>query len=221
MLSPREYEEFFLATVKICNYARQWALQADDFDREAIMWMLCSTRGKIETYAKNAKPPTSTMQVYNFEKKQVRVFIENGEPWWVAKDVAEALEYSFQANLIAHVPEEWKGIKPINTPGGIQKMLCLSEQGLYFFLGRSDKPKALPYQRWVAGEVIPSIRKTGRYSLSKNERDSIQERKLAVREKYAEARYLDAMARNARELRALAREHRAVLSQRFIEKIAI
>jgi hypothetical protein len=42
-------------------------------------------------------------------------------------------------------------------------MLCLSEQGLYFFLSRSDKPAALPFQKWIAGEVIPAIRKTGTY----------------------------------------------------------
>lgn len=42
-------------------------------------------------------------------------------------------------------------------------MLTLSEQGLYFFLGRSDKPKALPFQKWLAGEVLPAIRKTGKY----------------------------------------------------------
>lgn len=39
----------------------------------------------------------------------------------------------------------------------------LSEQGLYFFLGRSDKPKALPFQKWLAGDVLPALRKTGRY----------------------------------------------------------
>ena len=44
-------------------------------------------------------------------------------------------------------------------------MHCLSEPGLYFFLGRSDKPKALPFQKWVAGEVIPTIRKTGEYKM--------------------------------------------------------
>lgn len=42
-------------------------------------------------------------------------------------------------------------------------MLTLTEQGLYFFLGRSDKPAALPFQKWLAGEVLPSIRKTGGY----------------------------------------------------------
>jgi len=42
-------------------------------------------------------------------------------------------------------------------------MAVLAEQGLYFFLGRSDKPAALPFQKWIAGEVLPSIRKTGEY----------------------------------------------------------
>ena len=43
-------------------------------------------------------------------------------------------------------------------------MLCLTENGVYFFLGRSDKKKALPYQMWIAGEVVPSIRKHGMYA---------------------------------------------------------
>lgn len=94
----------------------------------------------------------------------VRTIKEEDEIWFVAKDVAQALEYSaWQPNIIANVPEIWKGIKRINTPGGEQEMLCLTEQGLYFFLGRSDKKKALPYQMWVAGKVVPSIRKHGIY----------------------------------------------------------
>jgi hypothetical protein len=84
----------------------------------------------------------------------------------VGKDTTEAMGYErFDSHLFDKVPEEWKGTKPIRTPGGTQNMLCLSEQGLYFFLGRSDKPAALPFQKWIAGEVIPSIRKTGSYAL--------------------------------------------------------
>ena len=41
-------------------------------------------------------------------------------------------------------------------------MAMLSEQGVYFFLARSDKPKALPFQMWLAGDVLPTLRKTGR-----------------------------------------------------------
>ena len=110
----------------------------------------------------------NAVQVFNFEQKQTRIVMVDGEPWWVAKDVAEALGYSGTSletigKLFAHVPEEWKDRKRIPTLGGEQEMLCLSEQGLYFFLGRSDKPKALPYQKWIAGDVVPSIRKHGAY----------------------------------------------------------
>ena len=55
------------------------------------------------------------------------------------------------------IPGEWKGRNWIMTPGGEQEMLIISEQGLYFFLGRSDKPKALPYQMWVAGDVANAL----------------------------------------------------------------
>jgi anti-repressor protein len=90
---------------------------------------------------------------------------ENDQPWFCAKDIAVSLDYTStnMPTIFAAVPEEWKGSRPIATPGGSQEMLCLAEQGVYFFLGRSDKPKALPYQRWVAGEIIPAIRRHGGY----------------------------------------------------------
>lgn len=106
---------------------------------------------------------------FAFNENLVRaVMDEIGEPWFVAKDVAKVLEYSDSSNssrLLSHVPDEWKGVKQIHTPGGEQEMLALSEQGLYFFLARSDKPGALPFQKWLAGEILPSLRKTGRYNL--------------------------------------------------------
>lgn len=108
------------------------------------------------------------LNTHAFQNKDVRTLIdEKGEPHWVAKDVAEALGYRWQKNLVAHVPSEWRGVNPINTPGGDQAMVTLSEPGLFFFLNRSDKPAALPMQKWVAGEVLPSIRKTGAYSIPK------------------------------------------------------
>ena len=108
---------------------------------------------------------------FAFDDALVRVHLdENGNPWFVAKDVARALEYPDASlaqmnNLTRHVPDEWKGHNPIMTPSGEQQMLTLSEPGLYFFLGRSDKPKALPFQKWLAGDVLPSLRKTGTYTI--------------------------------------------------------
>lgn len=108
----------------------------------------------------------TSLTPFSFDSREIRVLTVNNEPWFVAKDVAEALEYTrFDSNLINHVPDEWKGMNPIRTPSGIQEMWCLSEPGLYFFLNRSDKPKALPFQKWAAGEVFPAIRKTGSYAL--------------------------------------------------------
>jgi prophage antirepressor-like protein len=104
---------------------------------------------------------------FSYEDRLIRTVIRDGDPWWVAKDVAEALEYVWKgtAGTISHVPEEWRGVCSVQTPSGVQEMAVLSEQGLYFFLGRSDKPLALPFQKWIAGEVVPSIRKTGSYAL--------------------------------------------------------
>ncbi len=120
--------------------------------------------------------------IMKFENHPVRMWQDDkGELIIVAKDVAEALGYADSSletigRLFQNVPAEWKGRKRIpvpeewkmvrsvlTTPGGTQSMLTLTEQGLYFFLGRSDKPAALPFQKWLAGEVLPSIRKTGGY----------------------------------------------------------
>ena len=67
------------------------------------------------------------------------------------------------ARTISHVPEQWRGSTLVPTPRGEQEMAVLSEAGLYFFLNRSDKPKALPFQLKVNGEILPSIRKNGLY----------------------------------------------------------
>ncbi len=108
-------------------------------------------------------------------EKEIRTIIdEYGNIWFVAKDIASALEYNKAsiesiAKLLANVPNEWRDHKPIHGRDRVQNMAVLSEQGLYFFIGRSDKPKALPFQKWIAGEVLPSIRKTGNYSISQNQ----------------------------------------------------
>jgi len=114
---------------------------------------------------------TAQVIPFSFEANQVRTAIVEGEPWFAVKDIIRALDYSkasAPAKLVDAVPVQWKGVNPIHTPGGSQKLLMLSEQGLYFFLGRSDKPKALSFQMWLAGEVLPAIRKHGSYTDTNN-----------------------------------------------------
>jgi hypothetical protein len=102
---------------------------------------------------------------------EIRVHVDDsGNLWFVAKDIATALGYEWNgASRISHVPAHWRGVTSVVTPSGNQDMLCLSEQGLYFFLARSDKPAALPFQKWLAGEVLPAIRKSGVYKAPKAE----------------------------------------------------
>lgn len=108
---------------------------------------------------------SEALQVFEFEQQRVRTVLIDGELWFVAKDVAEILDYEWKGGgTIRHIPDEWKGVYSVQTPSGTQSMAVLSEQGLYFFLARSDKPKALPFQKWLARDVVPSIRKTGSYS---------------------------------------------------------
>ena len=110
----------------------------------------------------------SDLKSFFFRGDEVRVVLdENGEPLFVAKDVAQSLGYSStnMVTIFQSVPNEWKGSNRIATLGGEQDMLTLTEQGLYFFLCRSDKPTARPFQKWLAGIVLPSIRRTGSYSL--------------------------------------------------------
>lgn len=108
----------------------------------------------------------SSLIPFRFDSHAVRVIDVAGDPWFVAKDVALAMDYArFDSNLLDHVPDKWKGANLIRTPYGEQKMLCLSEHGLCFFVCRSDKPKALPFQEWLAGEVLPAIRRDGGYRM--------------------------------------------------------
>jgi prophage antirepressor-like protein len=104
------------------------------------------------------------LTIFNYGRKKVRTVTRGGEIWFVAKDVAETLGYTWNGSArVEHVPAEWKKVTSVVTSRGVKEMPVLSEQGLYFFLGRSDKPAAIPMQKWVAGEVLPSIRKTGSY----------------------------------------------------------
>lgn len=114
---------------------------------------------------------TAKIIPFRFESREVRTAVIGNEPWFAAQDILNSLDYNSTykpSRAMSHVPDQWKGVQPMHTPGGNQNLMMLSEQGLYFFLGRSDKPKALPFQMWLAGEVLPAIRKHGRYEDTEN-----------------------------------------------------
>ena len=109
---------------------------------------------------------TNALQVFNYKEKQVRTTIIDGEPWFVAKDVCDVLEIQNSNDTVAkELDADEKGIEKIYTPGGTQNMTIINEPGLYALVLRSNKPEAKSFSRWVRHEVLPSIRKTGTYSV--------------------------------------------------------
>ena len=97
---------------------------------------------------------------------QVRTLVKNGEPWLAGKDVAEALGYSNTRDALSkHVDGEDKGVAKCDTLGGAQEMVIVNESGLYSLIMGSKLPNAKKFKHWVTSEVLPSLRKTGTYSM--------------------------------------------------------
>lgn len=102
----------------------------------------------------------------NPEFGHIRGLKIEGEPWFVGKDVAAALGYSDTAQAIRkHIDDEDKGVVESTTPGGKQNITIINESGLYSLMLKSKLPGAKKFKRWVTSEVLPSIRKTGAYSM--------------------------------------------------------
>lgn len=114
------------------------------------------------------------MKIFNSEEfGQVRTVIVDGEVWFVGKDVAEALGYERTADAIRqHVEEDDKGVGEMQTPGGKQNMVIINESGLYALIFGSKLPSAKRFKHWVTSEVLPSIRKTGKYETNNMHSDT-------------------------------------------------
>lgn len=102
----------------------------------------------------------------NAQFGQVRTINKDGEPWFVGKDVAEALGYSNPRKaLYDHVDIEDKtdGVTIRDSIGRPQNPVIINESGLYSLVMSSKLPNARQFKRWVTSEVLPSIRKNGGY----------------------------------------------------------
>lgn len=105
-------------------------------------------------------------QTFNFETANIRTVIIDGEVWFCAKDVCEVLAISKYRDAISRLdPDQGRPVK-LDTPGGKQEMTFICESGFYDLTLTSNKPKAKNLRKWVSREVLPSIRKTGKYEVA-------------------------------------------------------
>ena len=101
---------------------------------------------------------------FKFNSVKIRTAIIDGEPWFVAKDVCNVLGIANPRNATARIPDKDKGVRQMDTLGGVQNISMISEAGLYRLVLRSDKPEAEPFIDWVTSKVLPALRKTGSYT---------------------------------------------------------
>ncbi len=104
------------------------------------------------------------IQNFAFDEKLVRVVVRNDDPWFVATDVCEALGIKNASQAVKNLDEDETALCSTYTSGGERTVIAVCEAGLYRLVFSSRKPEAKRFTRWVAHEVLPSIRKTGSYS---------------------------------------------------------
>ena len=110
----------------------------------------------------------SELQIFSSKEfGKIRVVERNGEPWFIGKDVAEALGYiNTQKAVLMHVKQNHKADVPIWDGSQNRNQVIIDEAGLYSLVMRAKTEKAEAFQEWVTSEVLPAIRKHGGYLTS-------------------------------------------------------
>lgn len=110
---------------------------------------------------------TADLSVFRFDGADVRTVIINGEPWFVLADVVAALGLTRSASAVVdRLDDGVRQTYPIQDAlGRTQRATVVSEPGVYEVVIRSDAPRAAGFRRWLVHDVIPSIRRTGSYSV--------------------------------------------------------
>ncbi len=110
--------------------------------------------------------PIENHHNFFFENLPVRIVMDDdGEPWWIAKDVCDILELAKPESALRKLDDDEKQVLKVYASGQEREMLAINESGLYTLIIRSNKPQAKPFRRWVTHEVLPSIRRTGSYAV--------------------------------------------------------
>ena len=108
------------------------------------------------------------LKVFSYGKQTVRTVFVEDEPWWVLTDVCKVLGTANASKTASRLDDDEKmiitqGYSHSGLRGGAQRMIVVSESGLYSVILRSDKPEAKAFKRWVTHTVLPSLHGAGTY----------------------------------------------------------
>lgn len=105
----------------------------------------------------------SRPELFEYNDQPVRVELVDGEPWFVAADVARVLGIANIRENLRQMRADWRRVSKSDTSTGTKEVTIISEAAVYKLAFRSNKPQAEAFADWVASEVLPQIRKTGAY----------------------------------------------------------
>lgn len=114
----------------------------------------------------------TSLTQFAFNSQQVRIVSINNEPWFVASDVCKILEVRNVSQALSRLDDDEirdldrDTIITLNDDLSVTRLLAVSESGLYSLTLGSRKPQAKEFKRWVTREILPTIRKTGKYEVS-------------------------------------------------------
>jgi anti-repressor protein len=105
---------------------------------------------------------SNELQTFNFASgMELRSLSKDSEPWFIARDVANALGFADAHSAVQHLDSDEKANLPLE--GFARGAIIVNESGLYSLILRSRKPEAKAFRKWVTGTVLPSLRKDGLY----------------------------------------------------------
>lgn len=111
-------------------------------------------------------PQTTGLQVFYNEESNVNIRTEvvNNEPWFVAKDICDALGLQDVSMTVKRLDDDEKLVQTVFVSGQNREIWTVNESGLYGLIFQSRKSEAKAFRKWVTNVVLPSIRRTGSYS---------------------------------------------------------
>jgi prophage antirepressor-like protein len=105
----------------------------------------------------------NALSPFYYGAKEIRTVKIGDEIWFAGKDICEGLDIAWTSRTLDPIKSDWKRVMNLITPRGKQDLAVISEAAVYKLAFRSRKPEAEKFTDWIAGEVLPQIRKTGKY----------------------------------------------------------
>ena len=119
------------------------------------------------------------LQVFNFNDNDIRTIEINNEIWWIATDICKILGYSNTTKALEKLADDERSNLKLGRQGNTN---IINESGLYTLILRSEKKEATPFRKWITHDVLPSLRKTGSYSINQTPKElELKEKEIQLK----------------------------------------